>query len=54
LTSDSAARGLATATDIALPDGSTASLPAGRDAGAWQGEELFKWEEYRPVTQPYA
>ncbi len=48
----SPARAFCRAVDIVLPDGSTASLPSGRDAGAWQGNMLFGWQAYRPMTQP--
>jgi len=50
LSPDSVCWGRASARTVDLPDGSRAELPGGRDVGAFQGMDLFRWREFTPLA----
>ncbi|GLS20766.1 hypothetical protein GCM10007874_37830 [Labrys miyagiensis] len=52
LAAGSPCRGRAPEQTVMLPDGGMALLPAGRDVGAFQGEELMRWREFVPYAPP--
>jgi hypothetical protein len=49
LKADSACRGRGLRRDVELPDGSIEPLPKGRDLGALEGADFFRWREFQTL-----